>query len=356
MLMVVSRAITSSDGTAPTKGSIIFASLVDEEVAQDISVLTHLSVTFQSIFDVRDDTRARDILDHLKAENEPYVVPASDDDRSVYGYTFKNDLDGNKALLMGVESDRAIFEHGKGSILLFTRILIGVSILVVIIVLYLFERLVLNRLFRLGRAVENVEHDQDTRAHVTLPGDDEFSHLANRIDTMLSELHDVEVKRKESEKRFRTVADSAPVMIWMSDVDQKCTYVNKVWLDHTGRALADELGHGWKSDIHPDDVKRSDEAYAHAFARQQAFSIEYRIKGKDGAYMWVFARAVPHFTTDGLFLGYIGSCVDITERKAAEERRLGYIEEIEKMNRIMVERELKMIELKEKIKRLERHA
>jgi hypothetical protein len=65
---------------------------------------------------------------------------------------------------------------------------------------------------------------------------------------------------------------------------------------------------------------------------------------------------VPHFTTDGLFLGYIGSCVDITERKAAEERRLGYIEEIEKMNRIMVERELKMIELKEKIKRLERHA
>ena len=356
MLMVVSRAVTSSDGTALPIGSILFASFVDEDVAADISTLTHLSVTFQSILDVRDDTRAQAILDHLKQENEPYMLPASDSDQSAYGYTFKNDFDGNKALLMGVEADRAIFEQGKESIVLFTRILLAVSLLVIGIVLFLFERLVLRRLFHLGQVVEAVDHQKDVRARVILPGNDEFSHLATRIDTMLSDLHDLEVKRKESEKRFRTVADSAPVMIWMSDVDQKCTYVNKVWLDHTGRALEDELGHGWKEDVHPDDAKRSDEAYAHAFARQQAFSIEYRIKGKDGTYMWVFARAVPHFTADGLFLGYIGSCVDITERKVAEERRLGYIEEIEKMNRIMVERELKMIELKEKIKRLERHA
>lgn len=114
-----------------------------------------------------------------------------------------------------------------------------------------------------------------------------------------------------------------------------------------------ELGTGWKADIHPDDLKMSDSMYEAAFALQKPFNVEYRLRRKDGSYGWVFSRAIPHFSVDGVFLGYIGSCVDITERKEVEEQRRGYIEEIESLNRIMVEREIKMIELKKKIKQME---
>ena len=123
----------------------------------------------------------------------------------------------------------------------------------------------------------------------------------------------------ESEDRFRRVADTAPVMIWMSGVDKLCSYCNQGWLEFTGRALDDELGNGWADRLHPEDLSRCLETYTQAFDRREPFRMEYRLLRHDGEYRWILDQGVPRFNTDGSFAGYIGSGVDVTERKLAEE-------------------------------------
>ena len=125
---------------------------------------------------------------------------------------------------------------------------------------------------------------------------------------------------RESEARFRNMADTAPVLVWMSGVDKLCTYFNRQWLDFTGRTLAQEVGNGWTEGVHPGDRERCLEAYATAFDARQAFDMEYRLRRADGEYRWLADRGVPRISPAGEFLGYIGSCIDITERQHAEER------------------------------------
>ncbi len=123
----------------------------------------------------------------------------------------------------------------------------------------------------------------------------------------------------ESEGRFRLVANTAPVMIWMGGTDRLCTYVNQPWLEFTGRPLEAELGNGWVEGVHKEDLKRTLETYSQAFDQRQSFEVEYRIRRNDGEYRWILDTGVPRFNTNGSFAGYIGSCLDITDRKLAED-------------------------------------
>ena len=124
---------------------------------------------------------------------------------------------------------------------------------------------------------------------------------------------------QESERRFRLVANTAPVMIWMSGPDKLCNYFNQPWLDFTGRSLEAELGNGWSEGIHPDDLKDCLGTYTLAFDLRESFRMEYRLRRHDGEYRWVLAIGVPRLSLDGSFAGYIGSCLDITDHKLAEE-------------------------------------
>src|SRR5213080_4889185 len=125
---------------------------------------------------------------------------------------------------------------------------------------------------------------------------------------------------RESEARFRTVANAAPVLIWMSGPDKLCTFFNKGWLDFTGRTLEQELGNGWAEGVHREDIDRCLDVYQNSFNARESFTMEYRLRRSDGEYRWVLDIGTPRFASDGAFLGYIGSCIDITERKLAEEK------------------------------------
>jgi PAS domain S-box-containing protein len=124
---------------------------------------------------------------------------------------------------------------------------------------------------------------------------------------------------RESEQRFRRVADSAPVLIWMSGTEKLCTFFNQGWLNFTGRTLEQEMGNGWASGVHPEDFERCLAIYSGAFDARREFEMEYRLRRFDGKYRWIVDYGVPRFESDATFCGYIGTCVDITERKAAAE-------------------------------------
>jgi PAS domain S-box-containing protein len=146
--------------------------------------------------------------------------------------------------------------------------------------------------------------------------------VVTRMAGSIQDIHDrrqAEISIRESETRFRTVSDTAPVLIWMSDTEKNCTYVNQRWLDFTGRILDQELGNGWVENIHPEDKQRCLAICEAAFLNRIPLEMEFRLRHKNRGYRWVIDRGVPRFDSDGKFLGFIGTCVDISEQKHHEQ-------------------------------------
>ena len=145
-----------------------------------------------------------------------------------------------------------------------------------------------------------------------------------------------DIARGESEDRFVLAAKTAPMMIWMSGTDKLCTYFNEPWLEFTGRSMEAEIGNGWTEGVHPDDLNRCIATYVESFDRRVPFQMQYRLRHHDGAFHWILDTGVPRFEKEGSFVGYIGSCVDFTDRKLAEdaiadlERRVLESQEVER--------------------------
>lgn len=134
----------------------------------------------------------------------------------------------------------------------------------------------------------------------------------------ISERLRAEESSRESERRFRLMADSAPMLMWVSGPDKRCTDFNQGWLTFTGRTMQQELGEGWTEGIHPDDLQTCLDAYRRSFDARETFSIEYRLRRHDAQYRWVLNRGVPRFLDNGDFAGYIGCCIDIADQKEAK--------------------------------------
>ena len=159
---------------------------------------------------------------------------------------------------------------------------------------------------------------------------------------------------QESEARFRNMADTAPVLIWISDTNNRRTYVNQQWLDFTGRTAEQELGHGWTEGIHSGDIERCLRTYAEAFERREPFKMEYQLRRADGEYRWILDTGTPRFSATGTFLGFIGSCVDITSRKESEQALLVAHEQLviahQEVSRLKNELEAENIYLREELR------
>src|SRR5262245_26843759 len=134
----------------------------------------------------------------------------------------------------------------------------------------------------------------------------------------ITERRQVEESLRESEARFRTMADNAPVMVWVTEADGACSYVSQSWYEFTGQSQDAGLGFGWVDALHPDDREFPEKTFLAANEKREAFRLEYRLRRKDGVYRWAIDSARPRFGSQGEFLGYIGSVVDITETKRAE--------------------------------------
>jgi PAS domain S-box-containing protein len=138
----------------------------------------------------------------------------------------------------------------------------------------------------------------------------------------LTERKRAEATLRESEERFRNMADAATVMIWVSGPDRVCNFFNRAWLEFTGRTMEQEVVTGWTGGVHPDDVERCAASYVTSFDARLNSRLEYRLRRADGEYRWVQHSAVPRMAPDGVFSGYIASCIDITEVKRTQEEVL----------------------------------
>jgi PAS domain S-box-containing protein len=159
----------------------------------------------------------------------------------------------------------------------------------------------------------------------------------------ITERKRAEERLRESEARFQAMADTAPVLIWMTGTDGLCNYFNKPWLEFTGRTMEQEVGTGWIEGVHPDDVQGCFDGFLPAYHARKPFSMEYSLKRADGEYRWVIESGIPRYTGGGEFAGYIGSNIDITElrRATAERERLHQLEaDLAHINRVSMMGEL----------------
>jgi PAS domain S-box-containing protein len=178
-----------------------------------------------------------------------------------------------------------------------------------------------------GEVAMVIHRVEDVTDLMRLRGEaDARDQLARDQQALIDRLRVTEEALRESERRFRNVADHAPVMMWVTDPSGSCTYLNARWYEFTGQRLGDGQGYGWLDAVHPEDRPVAEQAFVAANAERRHYRVDFRLRRSDGAYRWVIDAAAARFAKDGEFLGYVGSVIDIDERREAETR-LAFSEE-----------------------------
>jgi PAS domain S-box-containing protein len=148
---------------------------------------------------------------------------------------------------------------------------------------------------------------------------------------------------RESERLFEEMADSAPVLLWLADTEGRRYFFNAPWLSITGKSLEEQMGDGWLRSVHPDDRENLNARYSNAVKSSERLEIEYRVLGADGEYRWIQDTALPRIGPDGENWGYIGACMDRSERKRVESalhQLSGRLLELQDDERRRISREL----------------
>ncbi len=188
------------------------------------------------------------------------------------------------------------------------------------VLIWLFVYREMAPLSRHAAALRRMTAGEESLHTVPVEGNSEIRLLMESFNQLCMRIQRQEAILQESENRFRHMANTVPVLIWLSDTSKLCYYFNKPWLDFTGRTHDQENGNGWAEGVHPDDMTPCIETYVRCFDARQSFAIEYRLRRHDGEYRWIYDQGAPRFDDEGTFIGYVGGCVDITDRKMAEER------------------------------------
>jgi PAS domain S-box-containing protein len=162
----------------------------------------------------------------------------------------------------------------------------------------------------------------------------DFENRIKELESEIESLKQNKVDVNQAKELYLKIFEDFPALIWRSGLDKLCDYFNSTWLDFTGRTMEQELGTGWTEGVHPDDFDFCLKTYNTAFDKKEPFAMDYRLRNKDGEYRWIRDFGRPFYDIDNTFLGYIGSCYDITENKEKEDLLIRAKEKAEESDRL----------------------
>lgn len=319
VVIAVARAIITSKHQGPVNGTLVFGQYFDEARVKNLSEMVKLPL---KVFRLNDTTLNPEILKDIgeTKKNKHYIRMAND--HYIWGYVLINDIYGHPALVLRAQIERDIFNQAQLTNRYFISALFGVFFVFFILLIFILRHMFFQKVFKLVQSIQQIGKSGSFNARLEIPGNDEIGLVSRTMNDFLDRLSQTNAEFKKSEEKFRLLADSVPVLIWMSDENKNFIYFNKRWLDFTGRSLEEESGFGWTENIHPGDRKRYFDYFSNMFELKKNFSIDYRLRRFDGAYRWMTDAAVPRLDENGIFQGYIGSSFDISERKMYEEKIL----------------------------------
>lgn len=348
IFLLAVRPIVKSDGSGEPRGTLYFGRQLKQEYFDEVGRISHVRLDMLSAADSASADSEHDGLFAELAREGRFAV-SMDYGRDIHVVRYFPDIFGDPTLVFLLHYDGYIVARGLEASILFGKVGIFLSVMFIIVVFLLIEWLVLKKLLRLETEVKRVADSKDLDDRVTVGGSDEFASLGNGINDMLVSLRDMAERTLRSEGQFKVIANLAPVMIWMTDTEGKYVYLNK----SAETFITNVSGKSnWGEAVFIEDLGVRKALIEEAQTAKRAFRLEYRMQKKEGGYVWVSESAVPHITSSGKLVGYLGVVVDIHQEKEIQIQSKAFTREIEEMNEMFMAREEKILELKEEIRRL----
>jgi PAS domain S-box-containing protein len=324
LMMVAAQPILTSENEGPALGILVFVRPLNEDTIQELSGIVRFPITVLPI-DTIDSQSLKDILASLQAGQEVAVLPR--DKNFVAGYSLINDIYDQTAFVLSVEIPRDTYHLGERVSVLYILSVLGVGILVGFFAWLLIQKRILSRITLLIRGVNRIAETGDTSIRIGLSGSDEVSVVAGTIDGMLGALEEVGKEVRQSESRYRLLADNVMDVIWSTDKDLYFTYISPSITQLTGYSVEEMLGKNLKDQLEEDTLP----AALRAFNRESAKvvqdkgttgsspSYEIQLMKKDGIKIWAEIRLTAIRDDMGETVGYVGVARDIGERRQAEQ-------------------------------------
>ncbi|UCD08426.1 MAG: PAS domain S-box protein [Dehalococcoidales bacterium] len=325
LMIVAAQPILTSENEGPALGTLVFARLLNESTINELSGLVHYPISLLPIDSV-DSREASDAISSIQAGKEVAVLPRDDD--TIVGYSLVNDIYDNAEFVLRVEIPRETYQLGEKVSSYYILSVLGVGILVGFIAWLLLQRRILSRIALLIRGVDRIAETGDTSIRIGLTGSDEVSVVAGTIDGMLGALEEVGKEVRESENRYRLLADNVMDVIWSTDKDFYFTYISPSIIQLTGFTVEEMLGKNLRDQLDEDTLPAALKAFGRESTENaqdnegtigSSPSYETQLTKKDGTKIWTEIRLTAIKDVNKETIGYVGVARDISERHQAEQ-------------------------------------